>query len=300
MPVTAVDFDDLPTAVRAAIEAETGPILRTEAISAGLNSSLSTRVHTADGTLFLKGLRTDHRWVWTQRREADINPHVTPLAPRLVLHVIADGWDILGFEAVVGHHADYSPGSPDLPKVVAAMRRLGRTPCPDIELRHAEQRLSGYLDNPADADAFKGEALLHTDWNNHNVLVTGDRAHLVDWGWATRGAAWLDPAHWVIWLIAAGHTPDEAEEQASQVPLWHTAPTAAVDVFARASANLWSEIAGANPDGWTTSMSEAAQRWNQRRASRALSGGPGGSVQSCQSCQSCGLSAHQGSGFKHG
>lgn len=157
---------------------------------------------------------------------------MTPLAPRLLFHVIASGWDVLGFETVDGHHADYSPGSADLAKVADALQELASLPCPDIELRLAEQRLSSYVADPADAEAFAGDALLHTDWNNHNVLITHDRAHLVDWGWATRGAAWLDPAHWIIWLIAAGHTPDDAEELAGRLPAWASASPRAVDAFA--------------------------------------------------------------------
>ncbi|MEU8630280.1 aminoglycoside phosphotransferase [Streptomyces sp. NPDC048669] len=269
MPALSITFDGLPSGARSAIEAETGPILKIDNVSTGLNSSLSALGHTADGVLFLKGLRADHRWVWTQQREADINPYVTPLAPRLLFHVIADGWDVLGFEAIDGHHADYSPGSPDLPKVTEALRELASLPCPDIELRHAEQRLAGYVAAPADAEAFAGNALLHTDWNNHNVLVTHDRAHLVDWGWATRGAAWLDPAHWIIWLIAAGHTPSAAEETVASLPTWALAPPRAVDAFADASANLWDEIAGSAPDDWTMNLLNAARVWQQHRSNRS-------------------------------
>ncbi|WP_329116246.1 aminoglycoside phosphotransferase [Streptomyces sp. NBC_01465] len=265
MPAAPIAFDDLPSEVRTAIEAEIGEILKIENISTGLNSSLSARAYTDSGTTFLKGLRTDHRWVWTQQREADINPYVTPLAPRLLFHVIADGWNILGFEAIDGRHANYSRGSRDLPKVIEAMRRLGDVPCPDIELRQAEQRLSGYVDNPADAEAFKGDALLHTDWNNHNVLVADDRAHLVDWGWATCGAAWLDPAHWIIWLIAAGHTPEEAEAQAAKIAAWDEAPVEGVNAFAAASARLWTEIAGRAPDAWTGKLQSGARKWDGHR-----------------------------------
>lgn len=269
MPVTAVGFGDLPARVRAAIKAETGPILKAEPISAGLNSAVSARLQTALGAVFLKGLRTDHRWAWTQQREANINAYVTSLAPRLLFHVVTDGWDLLGFEAIDGRHADYSPGSPDLPKVVEAMRRLAEIPCPDIELRCAEQRLTAYVDNPAEAEMFKGDALLHTDWNSHNVLITNDRAHVVDWGWATRGAAWLDPAHWIVWLIAAGHTPEEAEYAVLRVPGWSTAPPAAVDAFAEASSRLWDEIAGNASADWTNRQWSAARQWCDHRAAHA-------------------------------
>ncbi|WP_405440886.1 aminoglycoside phosphotransferase [Streptomyces niveus] len=269
MPAPSITFDELPSGARAAIEAETGPILKIENVSTGLNSSLSARAHTAGGVAFLKGLRADHRWVWTQRREADVNPYVTPLAPRLLFHVIASGWDVLGFETVDGHHADYSPGSADLAKVADALQELASLPCPDIELRLAEQRLSSYVADPADAEAFAGDALLHTDWNNHNVLITHDRAHLVDWGWATRGAAWLDPAHWIIWLIAAGHTPDDAEELAGRLPAWASASPRAVDAFAHAGVNLWEEIAGSAPDDWTMTLRDAARVWHRHRKVRS-------------------------------
>ncbi|MFE4917041.1 aminoglycoside phosphotransferase [Streptomyces sp. NPDC056652] len=269
MPAPSITFAGLPSGARTAIEAEIGSILRIEDVSTGLNSSLSALAHTAGGVVFLKGLRSDHRWVWTQQREADINPYVTPIAPRLLFHVIADGWDLLGFEAIDGHHADYSPGSPDLPKVTGALRELAALPCPDIELRLAEQRLAGYVADPADAEAFAGDALLHTDWNNHNVLITHHGAHLVDWGWATRGAAWLDPAHWVIWLISAGHTPSAAEETVAILPTWALAPPRAVDAFAYASANLWEKIAGATPDDWTMNLLDATRLWQQHRSNRS-------------------------------
>lgn len=267
MPAPSITFAGLPSGARTAIEAETGPILKIENVSTGLNSSLSALAHTTGGVVFLKGLRADHRWVWTQQREADINPYVTPLAPHLLFHVIADDWDILGFEAIDGHHADYSPGSPDLPKVTDALRDLASLPCPDIELRRAEQRLAAYIDHPGDADAFRGDALLHTDWNNHNVLVAGDGAHLVDWAWATRGAPWLDPAYWIIWLVGAGHTPAEAERLVARLPTWASAPPRAVDAFAHANARLWTEVAGADPDDWTGQLLAAALRWHAHRNS---------------------------------
>ncbi|MER5275412.1 aminoglycoside phosphotransferase [Streptomyces sp. NPDC002809] len=268
MPAPSITFAGLPSGARTAIEAEIGSILRIEDVSAGLNSSLSALAHTADGVVFLKGLRADHRWVWTQQREADINPYVTPLAPRLLFHVIAGGWDLLGFEAIDGHHADYSPGSPDLPKVTGALRELASLPCPELELRLAEQRLAAYVNHPGDTDSFRGDALLHTDWNNHNVLVTEDRAYLVDWAWATRGAPWLDPAHWIIWLIAAGHTPSAAEESVALLPAWALAPPRAVDAFAHASANLWQEISGVTPDGWTKNLLDATRIWQLHRSNR--------------------------------
>lgn len=268
MATTLVSFDDLPEPVRAAVEAQAGSILKAETVSAGLNSALSARVHTATGTFFLKGLRSDHRWVWTQQREADINSYVVPLAPRLLWHFDTGGWNVLGFEAVEGHHADYAPDSPDLPEVARALRQLADIPCPDIPLRLAEQRLASYVDDPAVLEYFAGDSLLHTDLNNHNLLVA-DCAHIVDWGWATRGAAWLDAAYWVVWLIAAGgHAPGHAETWAAQIPAWSTASPLAVDAFAEANARVWEEIAGVDPDTWTSNMLAAAKQWRAFRIGR--------------------------------
>ncbi|MFV8128806.1 aminoglycoside phosphotransferase [Streptomyces syringium] len=267
MTTTRTAFGDLPTSVHTAIEEHTGPLLKTETIAAGFNSEISARVHSTAGTCFIKGLRTDHPRAWTQRREAEVNPYLRGIAPALLWHLEAEGWHLLAFEALDGHHADYSPGSPDLPKVVATLGRLGETPCPQIELRHAEQWLLGYVTNPAQAQLFAGPALLHTDLNNENVLVDDERALLVDWAWATRGAAWLDAGYWAIWLMAAGgHTPESAEQWAARIPAWLTCPREGIDAFAHANANMWEEIAGPDPDPWTKRMLDAARSWSAYRS----------------------------------
>ncbi|MEU5424047.1 aminoglycoside phosphotransferase [Streptomyces olivoreticuli] len=267
MPTARIAFEDLPTAVQTAVEEHTGPVLKIESSAAGFNSEISARVHTETGTCHVKGLRTTHPRVWTQQREADVAPYVRGIAPALLWNIQTAGWHLLAFEAIDGHHADYTPQSPDLPKVADTLRRLGDVPCPEIELRHAEQRLHDYVDRQADAELFAGNALLHTDLNNENVLVADEQALLVDWAWATRGGAWLDAGYWVIWLMAAGgHTPLTAEKCAARVPAWHTAPREGVDAFAAANANLWEEIAGDAPDAWTSRMLGAARRWSAYRS----------------------------------
>lgn len=260
-----IDFEDLPAPVLAAVEERTGPILKVEAVGQGFNSEIGARIVTESGTRFVKGLRADHKRVWTQRREADVNPLLPGIAPALLWHIGEGEWDLLVFESLEGHHADYSPESPDLPKVAELLRRLGRIECPDIELRLAEQRLSRYVNHTSDLDYFVGNSLLHTDLNNTNVLVD-DTAYLVDWAWATRGAAWLDACYWGVWLIAAGgHRPDKAERWAASIPAWHTAPAEGVTAFAEASANVWEEIAGDGSDPWTADVFNASHRWAEHR-----------------------------------
>ncbi|MFD5204087.1 aminoglycoside phosphotransferase [Streptomyces sp. NPDC058375] len=270
MATTRIGLDRLPPAARAAIEEHTGPLLTVEETTEGFNSEIAVRVTSTTGTWHIKGLRTDHPRAWTQRREAAVAPFLTSLAPTLDWHVETAGWDLLGFEALNGHHADYTPGSPDLPEVAALLRRLGETPCPGIEMREAEQRLERYAAHPDDLHFFAGPHLLHTDLNNANALVDvhaaqGDRARLVDWAWATRGAAWLDAGYWVIWLIASGHTPTSAEEWAAEIPAWHTAAAEGIIAFAAANAHLWAEISTADPGPWTLRLATASEAWHAHR-----------------------------------
>ncbi|PCG82073.1 aminoglycoside phosphotransferase [Streptomyces sp. WZ.A104] len=270
MATIRIGLDRLPPAARTAVEEHTGPLLTVEEAAEGFNSEIAARVTSTTGTWHVKGLRTDHPRAWTQRREAALAPFLTSLAPALRWRVETAGWDLLGFEALGGHHADYTPGSPDLPEVAALLRRLSETPCPAIELRHAEQRLKRYAAHPDDRRFFAGTHLLHTDLNNANVLVDehapgGDRARLVDWAWATRGAAWLDAGYWVIWLIAAGHTPASAERWATQIPSWHTAPTEGITAFAAANHTLWNEISTADPTPWTQRLAIATTTWHEHR-----------------------------------
>jgi hypothetical protein len=75
---------------------------------------------------------TDHPQIKTQQREADINPYLPATCPRLLWRIVESGWDLLGYEH--GRTADFSPDSPDLPRVVTALAALARTLCPDIAL----------------------------------------------------------------------------------------------------------------------------------------------------------------------
>ncbi|WP_329156952.1 aminoglycoside phosphotransferase [Streptomyces anulatus] len=267
MATARIGLDRLPSAARAAVEEHTGPLLSFE----GFNSEIAARITSATGTWHIKGLGTDHPRAWTQRREAAVAPFLTGLAPALRWQVETAGWNLLGFEVLDGHHADYAPGSPDLPEVATLLHRLGETPCPGIELRHAEQRLEHYAAHPDHLRFFAGTHLLHTDLNNANVLVgdhatQGDRARLVDWAWATRGAAWLDAGYWIIWLIASGHTPASAEQWAAEIPSWHTAPAEGITAFATTNASLWSEISKADPAPWTLRLATAADVWHTHRS----------------------------------
>lgn len=98
------------------------------------------------------------------------------------------------------------------------------------------------------------------------MIVNQHRARLVDWAWATRGAAWLDAGYWVIWLIAeGGHTPASAERWAAGIPAFRDAPPAAVKAFAAANESVWAGIAQAGPDPWTHRVHQATKAWAAHR-----------------------------------
>jgi hypothetical protein len=258
------DWHDLPESLRDAVAAHTGPIRHARTVSEGLNSALAAILETATGTVFVKGMRADHRGVITQGREALINPHVRSIAPALRWHVDVAGWNVLGFDHIEGRHPDYSPGSPDLAVVTATIDALAELPCPDLPIKDAT-RWRYYLDDH-DPALLMGDTLLHTDYNPANVLITDDgTARLVDWAWPTRGAAWIDPCCLLIWLIASGHTPAQAETHVGKTRAWQDAPPAAVDVFALANVRLWDEIALNNLQPWQQRMATAARQWADSR-----------------------------------
>lgn len=261
---------ELPGDVVREIEAVAGPVRGVETVAAGCNSEIAARLRLDGGTVFVKGLRLDHPRVWTQQREADVNPCTGGLAPLLRWRVREVGWDLLGFEDLGGRHADYSPGSPDLRRVLRGMERLTSVVPPvGIELRSMSERMSSYVTDPGDARFFEGRALLHTDWKPDNVLVADGRARIVDWAWASRGAAWIDPALWVIWLVASGHGVAEAEGLAALHPAWAAVPGSHVDAFARAQRRLWESIADGDPPGeWTHGLCAAGRAWEEYRARR--------------------------------
>jgi hypothetical protein len=126
-----VAWDDLPDPLKQAIEARTGPIAGIRIASAGQNSPLAAVIDARDGMVFVKGLPSAHRRVITQEREAAVAPLVKEISPALLWHFDEAGWNVLGYEYAPGRHADYSPGSPDLDRLVHLMGVLSAIKVPD-------------------------------------------------------------------------------------------------------------------------------------------------------------------------
>ncbi|TDD48767.1 aminoglycoside phosphotransferase family protein [Saccharopolyspora elongata] len=292
--MTRRDWSELPAAVRAAIENQCGSVTRAVLPDAGRNSDVSATLHTGGGhVLFCKGVRLDTPQARMHRHEAQVNPYL-PLgvAPRLLWESEVDGWLLLGFEHVPGHHADLSPGSPDLPLVADTLHTIGGalTPSPIYAPRLAEQwaRLAAWRrlahDQDAEADewvrdrldefvdrehraftAIDGDALAHTDLHPLNVLVS-ERARVVDWAWSRRAAPWVDAGLLVLRLIGAGHTPPAAERWADDVvPAWSSVGEQLRTDFAVAVLGVWHHMARVSPGPQRAPLVGVARRWVAHR-----------------------------------
>ncbi|MCF6523777.1 phosphotransferase family protein [Streptomyces sp. JJ36] len=243
-------------------------------VDAGHNSPLSVRLDTPTGPLFVKGLPdTSPGRVATQRREYEIGRHLGGLAPRARWEIRAGGWYLVAFDHLDGaRQADYRPGSPDLPAVAALLRSVAQHRVPGaVELRRAEQRLAAY-GTREQLRHVVGGTLLHTDLNPENVLIAGGGTpRLVDWGWATVGAPWLDAAAWAVWLVAYGHTPEAAHGWAGRVPAYQRAAPAALRAYAVMASAMWEDVAAASTAPWTGTVLSAARSlasWHDRSPSR--------------------------------
>ncbi len=291
--MTRREWDDLPNSLRYAVQAQCGPVVRSESALAGSTADLATTLHLEDGgTLFCKGIQADSPVTWMHRTEARVNPWLPALAPRLLWQLDTDGWLLLGFEHVDGRHADLSLGSADLPRIADVMAAMERdlTPCPSIPMQSLSQRWARLpawrilsQDPPTDLDGWTrenlhqladweasapqllaGQTLAHTDLNSRNFLI-GDRVRVIDWAWPCRAAAWVDVAFLVPRLIDAGHAPDEAEEWAASVPAWKQTSDTAVTAFAVTLAGLREHRYRAAPVEYRQRLSTVARGWAQYR-----------------------------------
>ncbi|HJP79571.1 MAG TPA: phosphotransferase [Pseudonocardiaceae bacterium] len=291
--MTRRTWDELPPAVRAAIEQQTGPVLAADIPNAGRNSDFSATLRVHGDVLFCKGISdAEGKRGQMHRHERDVNRYLpSAVAPRLRWSTETAGWLLLGFDKLPGRHADLSPGSPDLPLVADTVTTMAR------ELAHttaaapllAEQwaRLAAWrrlATHRADLDEWargqvdvliewerlaielvNGESLVHTDLHSLNIVAGDGRAHVVDWAWSRLGNPAIDVAFLVNRLIAAGHTPNAAELWADTVPVWRATPENARTAFSVAILGIWEHVQRHNglPPG--AGLTAAARRWAQHR-----------------------------------
>jgi Phosphotransferase enzyme family len=270
VPVTI--FNELPTAVREAVTNRTGRVNRFESAPVGNHAEIAGTLHTEHGRVFVKGTRLlpDQPYgggeAWSLRNEAAVIPHARPYAPDLLWQVETAGWLLVAFEHIEGRHPRYHPGSADLEPVATVIAGLSELPCPDAVRLRVEDR---YRSQDPAAQALAGTALLHCDLNPSNILITPDgHVRVVDWAFASRGAAWLECAFLLPWLVRDGHASEDAEAWLDRFPAWKQADPTIIDSFATWLATAWTrrDVPGAAP--WITEYTGIARTWAAHRRNR--------------------------------
>ncbi|MFC0861695.1 phosphotransferase family protein [Sphaerimonospora cavernae] len=255
--MAAMQWEDLPAAVREAVQARFGSVLKAETVTAGMMPGIAACLHADSGErLFLKAIPGDNPTARRYERErwaGTVLPRTVP-TPRLLWSSIGSDWITMVFEYADGRAADLLPASTDLPAVLATVARLGflLTPCPAIvappvtdnvgfllaESQHLLDKPDGVLPHRKlyaaaldgfDPEHLTGDTLLHYDLHAGNLQVTSSGVKVIDWAFAAVGAPWIDAFMLGPRLIEAGHTPEQAERLLAQVPAWGEAPRRSVN-----------------------------------------------------------------------
>jgi Phosphotransferase enzyme family len=265
--IMRLDWTELPAEIRATVEEHTGQIGEVVPAAEGNHAHIASTVSGERGRVFVKAARRDGPdrdgpEVRSLRWEGMINPYVGELTPQLLGQADVGGWVALVFEHVDGHHPDYRPGSPDLEVLAKLMDSLQSTPAPSALSKCVEKRWASVLE---DVSPMVGDCLLHADLNPANILIASSRVYLVDWSFVARGAAWLEPALLMPWLLHAGHSPSEAEAWLSRFGSWAGASPEHLDLFARTFASKWALNVQTNSEPWAVRHAKAARIWADYR-----------------------------------
>jgi hypothetical protein len=234
---------DLPRDVRRLVSRRLGGAVDAgPSAGSGFTSGFAAVLHGANGPEFVKAVNALDNTVIADcyRQEALINqalPAEVP-APRLRwIEEQADGWIVLGFDAVNGGRMPSAPWNADelaatldaytvtaeaLSAPSEALQQVGLKPLGDgsdfADWRGLASGTSSAealptwvptnrLDTLADLEtqwrqAVAGDAVLHHDLRQDNVLLdTNGAAWICDWNWPCVGASWFD----IVLLLATAH-----------------------------------------------------------------------------------------------
>lgn len=263
------DWGELPEGTLREIERVLGGrVAVAETQPAGFSPGVAARVTLDDGRhAFVKAVGPEPNPTSPDlhRRELRVVSALPPLSvvPPFLGGVDEGegGWVALAFEDVGGRH----PGEPwredELTRVLEAAGLLveALTPSP-VELEPAGQMLAEGInswhllrdDPPAEldewskrharelatleagvAEAVRGDTLLHLDIRADNILLTDERAYVVDWPHAHVGAPWLDAVAFAPSVRMQGGPEPEAV-----LHRWPGGEDAAADQLTAAVASL--------------------------------------------------------------
>jgi aminoglycoside phosphotransferase (APT) family kinase protein len=237
-------WPEIPDALRDLIEARVGEVTAWTSHDGGYSPGPALTLTTATDRVFVKAadvtehpLSADlHR---REARTAALLPSTVP-APALRWSVDSDetsDWVVLGFDAVDGRSPRVPWSSDDVRAVAVVVETIAQIPAPaglpefsDSMTFDGWRTLAGSdatgierydpwaLANlarlaaiePTWTEAVAGDVLVHQDLRGDNVLLTGRGAVVVDWPYASRGAAFCDLVGWLPSLkLEGGPDPEE-------------------------------------------------------------------------------------------
>ncbi|MEU6546974.1 phosphotransferase [Streptomyces sp. NPDC046859] len=265
-----IEWHDLPAETRAAVERCTGPVADAKAAPHGVMSRLACTVTARAGPAFVKGTREDDLQAWVYRHEAEVTQYA-PRAPRVLWKVNAGGWQLYGYEYIEGRYPDLSPGSGDLAALARTLTAVSQTPWPEnLKKKPLHTRWAEFLPEDVPSE-LQGRTLAHTDMSPHNMLMQdAGELLLLDWALACPAPAWADTALTIPRLICAGHTPQQAETIARQVPAYRIAADDTLTLFARTVHTAWEDWERTRPMPHRAALTAAAQTWARHRESVPL------------------------------
>lgn len=224
-----ITWADLPEQVRAWVTGQVGPVIEVLPQQGGFSPGTADRVHGERGSAFVKaaGERLNPHTPDLIAREIAVLDQLPGYAEAPVLlasfdeRVEGERWVGLLVEDIAGRHPHTPWVADEVAATLEALRALVERPLPEgVALPRLEVDLARDLsrwphllaDPPADLDPWvgdnlhsladraldapdrlRGDYLAHTDIRADNLLVTATgQVRVVDWPWATRGAAWFD------------------------------------------------------------------------------------------------------------
>ena len=240
-------FAELPVHVREWAEGVLGaPIARTEPASGGYSPGVAEGLLAADGSaIFLKAGHPSLNPESVELLRAELRtlramPSGLPVADLIdAVDEGADGWVALALEHVDGRQAPLPWTNATIGAALTSLAELraALTPAPQAPWRDVADELRGMFGcwaqlayvvdlDPwlavrlpalaAAADAalteMAGDTLVHLDLRADNLMLRSDgRLIVVDWAWAVRGAAWIDPALLAIEFISSAAPEVDAD-----------------------------------------------------------------------------------------
>lgn len=228
--VRRITWRDLPTELREEIDAINGsPVVDEMSSTTGFSPGLASVVTLADGRkVFLKAAcnATEPYTADLHRNEGETAVRIPDEVPSpRFLWALDDDWVVLAFEVARGRHPVTPWSRYALARVLAAIDDLARVPgARDLGLRPTGPDLASQCTGwaqlvaepgPGLAEfaswvperlndlaamekgvlvACEGESIVHGDLRADNIVVAESGVKLLDWPYASRGAAWLDLA----------------------------------------------------------------------------------------------------------